>query len=448
MPGGKGHPAPSYDQKMVDLKREAHVGASLGLFWALTRAYSLLGDPGGRLETCDDLAEFADSLRTEPVVRSRGGMFYSSSYDVCATVLKSPDASADIPEARNPLEAILLGPMPPADRIDPLLDAIITKDGADHTRIRRLVQPAFTHRVMQSWRDAADRVAERLVDALPSDRPVDLVRDWASPLPMAVICEILGVPFDDRDTFTAWGNTLAEGLDRPRSLGHARSMDAASVQLTTYLSRLLEQRRRAPEDDLLSTLAQVELDGEILTDRDIVGTASFILLAGFETTVNLLGAGTQVLMEHRDQFAEVAADHDLISGMTEEALRYVSPVQYTFRTALAPIDLPGGTVLGERDTIVLMLVGANRDPAVFVDPHRFDIHRENARRHLAFGFGVHHCLGAALARMEAEVAWRHLLTRFPDIDAWQLAGEPVPNPGRMIHGLRSLPVRLGAAVHA
>jgi len=433
---------------MVDLKREAHVGASLGLFWALTRAYSLLGDPGGRLETCDDLVAFADSLRTEPVVRSRGGMLYTSNYDVCATVLKSPEASADIPEARNPLEAILLGPMPPADRIDPLLDAIITKDGADHTRIRRLVQPAFTHRVMQSWRDAADRVAAQLVDALPSDRPVDLVRDWASPLPMAVICEILGVPFDDRDTFTTWGNTLAEGLDRPRSLGHARSMDAASAQLTAYLSRLLEQRRRAPEDDLLSTLAQVELDGEILTDRDIVGTASFILLAGFETTVNLLGAGTQVLMEHRDQFAEVAADHDFIPAMTEEALRYVSPVQYTFRTALAPIDLPGGSVLGERDTIVLMLVGANRDPAVFTDPHRFDIHRDNARRHLAFGFGVHHCLGAALARMEAEVAWRHLLERFPDTDAWQLAGEPVPNPGRMIHGLRSLPVRLGAPVAA
>jgi cytochrome P450 len=105
-------------------------------------------------------------------------------------------------------------------------------------------------------------------------------------------------------------------------------------------------------------------------------------------------------------------------------------------------------VLDERDTIVLMLVGANRDPAVFADPHRFDIHRENARRHLAFGFGVHHCLGAALARMEAEVAWRHLLERFPDIDAWQLAGEPVPTPGRIIHGLRALPVRLGAAVHA
>lgn len=179
-----------------------------------------------------------------------------------------------------------------------------------------------------------------------------------------------------------------------------------------------------------------------------MGTASFILLAGFETTVNLLGAGTQVLMEHRDQFAEVAADHDLISAMTEEALRYVSPVQYTFRTALAPIEIPGALTLKEHNTIVLMLVGANRDPAVFTDPHRFDIHRDNARRHLAFGFGVHHCLGAALARMEAEVAWRHLLARFPDTEAWRLAGVPVPNPGRMIHGLRALPVRLGAAVHA
>ena len=433
---------------MIDLKREAHVGASLGLFWAITRAYSLMGDPGGQLETCDDLVTFANDLRSQRVVMSRGGFRYTSDYETCATVLKSPDASADIPEPRNLLESILLGPQPPAERIDPLLDAIITKDGDDHSRIRKLVQPAFTHRVMQSWRDAADRVAERLVDDLSTKSTVDLVKDWASPLPMAVICEILGVPFSDRDTFTAWGNTLAEGLDRPRSLGHARAMDTASAALTSYLANLLTQRRRAPEDDLLSTLAQVELDGDTLTDRDIVGTASFILLAGFETTVNLLGAGTQVLMEHRDQFAEVSANHDLIPAMTEEALRYVSPVQYTFRTALAPIALPDGSEMPKGDTIVLMLVGANRDPAVFADPNRFDIHRENARRHLAFGFGVHHCLGAALARMEAEVAWRHLLERFPDTDSWQLAGEPVPNPGRMIHGLRSLPVRLGAAVHA
>ncbi|MEX1209976.1 MAG: cytochrome P450 [Candidatus Nanopelagicales bacterium] len=433
---------------MIDLKRELHVGASISLFWAMTRAYSLVGDPTGELETTDDVLGFCRRLRETPVVSSRTGFRYSADYEICSAVLRSPDASADIPEPRNPLEAILLGPMPPEDRIDPLLDAIIVKDGAEHSRIRKLVQPAFTHRVMQSWREATERVAGQLVDSFPTSGPVDLVQQWASPLPMAVICEILGVPFSERVTFSAWGDTLASGLDRARSLGHARAMEAAAVELTDYLAALLAERRRAPSDDLLSALAQVEVAGETLTDRDIVGTASFLLLAGFETTVNLLGSGTRVLLDHRNQLADVAADHSLIPGLVEESLRYVSPVQFTFRTALAPIDLPGGERLDERDTIVLMLVGANRDPSVFTDPDRFDIRRDNARRHLAFGFGVHHCLGAALARMEAEIAWRHLVERFPDTDAWQLAGDPVPTPGRMVRGLRSLPMTLGAAAHA
>jgi cytochrome P450 len=361
-------------------------------------------------------------------------------------VLRSPDASADVPESRNLFESILIGPMLPPDRIDPLLDAIIAKDGAAHTRIRRLVQPAFTHRVMQGWREATKRAAQQLVDALPADRPFDLVHDLAGPLPMAVICEVLGVPYVDREQFSAWGDTLASGLDRPRSLAHARSMEAAAEGLTNYLAELLAERRKNPADDLLSSMAQAEVDGDRLDDRDIVGTASFLLLAGFETTVNLLGAGTEVLLRHPDQFAEVLADPELIPDMVEEALRYVSPVQYTFRTALAPIELPGGEVLDTRETMVLMIVGANRDPRVFDDPDRFDIHRPNARKHLAFGFGIHHCLGAALARMEAEVAWRTLFARFPDPAAWRIAGEPVPNPGRMIHGLRSLPVQVSSRV--
>ncbi len=432
----------------LNLRRDLHTGASLGLFWALTRVYSRLGDPVGILETTDDIPAFADSLRVEPVVRSRTGFAYSSDYEVCSAVLRSTEASADIPEARNLFESILIGPSLPPDRIDPLLDAIITKDGAAHSRIRRLVQPAFTHRVMQGWREATERVARQLVDALPADRPFDLVHDFASPLPMAVICEVIGVPYADRAKFSAWGETLASGLDRPRSLAHARSMEAAALGLTDYLAELLAERRRHPTDDLLSSMAQAEVDGDRLDDRDIVGTASFLLLAGFETTVNLLGAGTEVLMRHPDQFAEVLADPELIPDLVEEALRIVSPVQYTFRTALAPIGLPGGDVLDKRETIVLMLVGANRDPRVFPDPYRFDIHRPNARKHLAFGFGIHHCLGAALARMEAEVAWRMLFARFPDPGAWRIAGEPVPNSGRMLHGLRSLPVQVVSAVPA
>ena len=432
----------------LNLKRDLHTTASIGLFWALTRVYSRMGDPVGVLETTDDIPAFADSLRVEPVVRSRTGFAYSSDYEVCSAILRSPEASADVPESRNLLESILIGPALPPDRVDPLLDAIIAKDGAAHSRIRRLVQPAFTHRVMQGWREATERVAQQLVDALPTDRPFDLVHDLAAPLPMAVICEVLGVPYADREQFSAWGDTLASGLDRPRSLAHARSMEAAAEGLTDYLADLLAERRKNPADDLLSSMAQAEIDGDRLDDRDIIGTASFLLLAGFETTVNLLGAGTEVLMRHPDQFTEVLANPELIPNMVEEALRYVTPVQYTFRTALAPIELPGGDVLDERETIVVMLVGANRDPRVFTDPYAFDIHRDNARKHLAFGFGIHHCLGAALARMEAEVAWRTLFARFPDPAGWHIAGEPVPNTGRMIHGLRSLPVRLGAPVHA
>ena len=424
-------------------QREVRMAASIGMFWAATRAFSRLGDPAGLLETTDDMVALAHQLRSQPVVRSRGAMSYSADYDVCAAVLKSSEASADVPDPRNLMEWILIGPQPPEDRIDPLLDAIVTKDGDEHARIRKLVQPAFTHRVMQSWRDAADRAAARLVDEISPTHPVDLVRDWAAPLPMAVICEILGVPIDDRATFSAWGETLASGLDRPRSLRHARDMEVAARAVTDYLADLLLQRRRAPRDDLLSTLAAAEVDGDTLSDRDIVGTSSFLLLAGFETTVNLLGAGTQVLMQHPEQFAQVSADPALISAMTEETLRYVSPVQFTFRTALADIGLPDGSTLEEGDTMVLLLLGANRDPRVFADPDAFDIHRPNARRHLAFGFGVHHCLGAALARMEAEVAWRHLLQRFPDTDAWRPAGSALPTRGRMIHGLRSLPVTFG-----
>lgn len=432
---------------MIDVKRDLHTAASISLLWLITRALSLVGDPGGKLETTDDMVGFAARLRREPLVRGRGGVLYTSDYEICSAVLRSPDASTDTPESRNPLMSILVGPPTPRDQIDPIQDAIIARNGTEHARIRSLVQPAFTNRVMQSWRDAAERITQHIVDDFPRDGRVDLVRDWAAPLPLAMICEILGVPFSDRATFSAWGNALAAGLDRPRSLGLARERAQASRALTGYLAALLDDRRRHPEDDLLSVLATAEVDGEVLDDRDIIATSSFLLLAGFETTVNLLGAGTRLLLDHRDQLAQVSADPTLIPALTEEALRYLSPVQYTFRTVLTSHELPGGLPLKEHQTVILLLAGANRDPRVFADPDRFDIHRDNARRHIALGFGAHHCLGAALARMEAEVAWKHLFERFPDTWSWELAGEPVPNRGRVINGLQSLPVRLGTPAH-
>jgi cytochrome P450 len=182
-----------------------------------------------------------------------------------------------------------------------------------------------------------------------------------------------------------------------------------------------------------------------LTDREIVATASFLLLAGFETTVNLLGVGTRVLVEHKEALKEVSQNHDLIPNLVEEALRYVSPVQYTFRSAGSELVLKDGTDVKKGQSIVLMIVGANRDPKIFSDPDTFDIHRENAKRNLAFGYGAHHCLGASLARLEAEAVWKHLLLRFPNVASWRVAGDVVAKRGRVIRGLETLPMRLGEA---
>jgi cytochrome P450 len=299
---------------------------------------------------------------------------------------------------------------------------------------------------MQSWKETADKIAYKLVKELPSDGRVDLVSALANPLPLEMICEILGVPLKDRELFNKWGNSLAEiGLDGPRTVGQVTELEIASKELTDYMAELLAYRRKHPEDDLLNSLANSETDGGTLTDREIVATASFLLLAGFETTVNLLSVGTRVLVEHKKALKEVSDNHDLIPNLVEEALRYISPVQYTFRSAGSEVVLKDGTHVKKGQSIVLMIVGANRDPKIFSDPDTFDIHRENAKRNLAFGYGAHHCLGASLARLEAEAVWKHLLLRFPDVASWKVDGEIIAKRGRVIRGLESLPMSLGSA---
>jgi cytochrome P450 len=299
---------------------------------------------------------------------------------------------------------------------------------------------------MQSWRETADKIAMRIVQQLPSDGKVELVSSLANPLPLEMICEILGVALKDRELFNKWGNSLAEiGLDGPRTTSQLKEYEVASKELTDYMAELLAYRRNNPADDLLTSLANSETDGSTLTDREIVATASFLLLAGFETTVNLLSVGTRVLVEHEAELQQVSRNHELIPNLVEEALRYVSPVQYTIRTSDSEVVLKDGTTVKKGQGIVLMIVGANRDPKIFSDPNTFDINRENAKRNLAFGYGAHHCLGASLARLEAEAVWKHLLLRFPDVSSWRVDGEVIAKRGRVIRGLDSLPMSLGSA---
>ena len=412
----------------------------------LTKLMSAIGDPIGKLETAPNLAQFSAGLREKSVQRSRIGVLISAEYEICAEVLKSPNWRT-VAEPGNFLEEIFLGANQSSENVDIFLDSILGKDGDEHSRIKKLVVPAFTHRAMQSWKETADSIAIKLVQQIPSDGRVDFVSALANPLPLEMICEILGVPLSDRELFNKWGNSLAEiGLDGPRTVGQVSELEIASKELTDYMAELLSYRRKHPEDDLLSSLANAETDGATLTDREIVATASFLLLAGFETTVNLLGVGTRVLVEHKQALKEVSQNHDLIPNLVEEALRYVSPVQYTFRSSSSEVVLKDGTHVKQGQSIVLMIVGANRDPKIFSDPDSFDIHRENAKRNLAFGYGAHHCLGASLARLEAEAVWKNLLLRFPDVANWKVNGEVIAKKGRVIRGLESLPMSFGRAV--
>lgn len=409
----------------------------------LTKVMAAIGDPIGLLETSSDLAEFSEGLRKKSVQRSRIGTLLSADYEICAEVLKSPNWRT-IAEPRNLLEEIFMGNIQSTDDVDIFLDSILGKDGDEHSRIKKLVLPAFTHKAMQSWKETADNIASNLVDQLPSDGHIELVSALANPLPLEMICEILGVPMKDRELFNSWGNSLAEiGLDGPRSSAQLKELEIASKQLTDYMAELLAYRRKHPADDLLTSLANSETDGSTLTDREIVATASFLLLAGFETTVNLLSVGTRVLVEHKDALKQVSQNHELIPNLVEEALRYVSPVQYTIRSSSDQVVLRDGTTVTKGQSIVLMIVGANRDPKIFSEPDTFDINRENAKRNLAFGYGAHHCLGASLARLEAEAVWKHLLKRFPDVTSWKVDGEVIAKRGRVIRGLDSLPMNLG-----
>jgi cytochrome P450 len=432
------------------MKAGIQTALSMSSMRALTKVMAAIGDPIGRLETAPDLAEFSAGLREKSVQKSRIGVLISADYEICAEVLKSPNWRT-VAEPGNFLEEIFLGSSSQSsENVDIFLDSILGKDGDEHSRIKKLVVPAFTHRAMQSWKETANKIAYKLVQELPSNGRVDLVSALANPLPLEMICEILGVPLKDRELFNKWGNSLAEiGLDGPRTVGQVSELEIASKELTDYMAELLAYRRKHPEDDLLTSLANSETDGATLTDREIVATASFLLLAGFETTVNLLGVGTRVLVEHTEALVEVSHNHDLIPNLVEEALRYVSPVQYTFRSSAGDVVLKDGTVVKKGQSIVLMIVGANHDPQMFSDPDTFDLHRENAKRNLAFGYGAHHCLGASLARLEAEAVWKHLLARFPDVTAWKVDGEVIAKRGRVIRGLETLPMSFGqAGTHA
>ena len=305
----------------------------------------------------------------------------------------------------------------------------ISMDPPDHTRLRRMLTGAFTVKRMKQLEARITKIAERQLDHLASlAPPVDLVKEFALPVPLLVICELLGVPYADRDSFQAHTATFME-----KDVALEEKM-AAYTGLTTYLRELVTRKRAAPGDDILSDLAR----RDDITTEELTGVAFLLLLAGHETTANMLGLGTFALLEHSGQAAELRADPGLMPGAVEELMRYLSVADIFYRYATQDIEL-GGETIGRGSTVVVSLLAANRDPRRFDDPDTLDIHR-NARGQLAFGHGVHLCLGHQLARIEMRAGFAGLLRRFPTLALAVPAGEVRLRTNMNIYGVHELPV--------
>ncbi|RJO70686.1 cytochrome P450 [Nocardia panacis] len=327
---------------------------------------------------------------------------------------------------------------PPANPADP--PAMLRMNPPEHATMRRPVVSAFTPRAIKKLRDRVESVTEELLAALPSSGTVDLVETFASRVPIAIIFEMLGMPREDEAKFLAWGEDMTPMLDVGVSWSTYDRAIKAATELNDYLDVHIERLRRDPGEDVLSTM----ITGGELDQYALKANTSIIIGAGFETTANLIAHAVSLLLGHPDQWDRLRAEPELWPNAVEEVLRYEPPVFITARSALTDVELEG-VPLPQGSMVMLSLGGANRDPAVFTDPQRFDIARPNAGEHLAFSNGVHACFGANLARMESTHALRALFERFPDMRA---AAPPRLRQQLTFRGNAKVPVELGRSVRS
>ncbi len=316
-----------------------------------------------------------------------------------------------------------------------LIGHMLNSDPPDHERLRRLVNKAFTARRIEQLRPRIEEIAAGLLADIGAKADVDLLDAFAFPLPITVICELLGVPAEDRDDFRTWSNVLISGGVEPGVV------QQAAVDMAGYLSNMIATKRAEPGDDMMSALVTVADAGDRLSHDELIAMAFLLLVAGHETTVNLIANGVLALIDNPDQFAALRADRALLPGAIEEFLRFESPVKNaTLRYTIEPTDI-GGVVVPAGEFIVLALGSANRDPGRYADPDSLDIRRDTGG-HMAFGHGIHYCLGAPLARLEAEIAFNGLLDAYDRIELAVPVEDLRWRPGVIIRGLERFPVHL------
>lgn len=316
-------------------------------------------------------------------------------------------------------------------------------DPPDHTRLRKLVSRSFTPKYVEELRPRVQQIADDLLDAVErrlsaaGTNEFDLIDEYAFPLPLTVIAEMLGVPVEMRDAFREWSHAAVEF--NPADMGDPE-LNQKLYEFVEYMRTLIADKREHPGDDLVSSLVQVEEEGDHLSEDELLAMIFILIVAGHETTVKLIGNGMLALFEHPEQFARLKADPSLVKSMVEEVLRFAGPVEHSLpRYAREDVEI-AGTVIPKGSEVMVLLASADRDPSQFPDPDRFDITRPEANRHLAFGKGIHACLGAPLARIEGQVAFATLLARFPHIRLAAPREDLRWRPGTLLRGLDRLPV--------
>jgi cytochrome P450 len=362
------------------------------------------------------------------------GMWMLTRYRDVHAVLRDPHFSVE--RIRAPLVRDNLDRLPEFLRQSTQgLRSMLIMDPPDHTRVRKLVNRAFTPKRIAALHGHIEGIVRELADEAQAKGTFDLIHDLAEPLPAIVIAELLGVPASDHRQFREWSSAMIAGFATPSAEGRAAAA-AASRSLFGYLADTIAARRREPRDDLISAMIEAQEEREALTDAELLATSNLLLLAGHETTTNLIGNGTLALLREPDQWQRLCAEPALLPSALEELLRFDGPVQATLRVALEDVEIDGHAI--PAGALVLVSIGAaNHDPAVFEQPDQLDLARD-PNPHLAFGFGTHFCLGAPLARLEARLAFEALAQRFPGL---ALVDErPIYRPNPVLRGLVRLEV--------
>jgi cytochrome P450 len=431
-----------------DMRRGVRWALRHGLFKRAIGRQAVAGDLTARLIL--DPASLADPYPLYDELRAQGRLVHgelvlsTAHHDVGTAVLRSGDFGVvGGPAGRTPplFRAVARiaghGPLGPGEP-----PSMLTTDAPDHTRYRKLVSRAFSAKAVAGLRTRTEEIAAGLLDDLAAKGPaVDLIDDYASLLPATVIAEMLGAPLEMRRQFLEWGAGAGLSLDAGLTWTQFSRSERDMQSLQDWMVGHFAHIRRNPGDNILSALVHAHSEDGKLTEDELTSIAMLLLAAGFETTVNLIGNGSALLTSHPDQLAVLREDPSLWPRAVDEILRVDSPVQMTGRVAVRDTEAAGERVRAGH-IVLIRLGGANRDPATFPDPARFDVTRANAGEHLAFSSGIHYCLGAGLAKMEGEVGLRALFDRFPDLAP---AGPPHRRPTRVLRGYDAMPVRLTPA---